>query len=380
MPALWSMFDSIYRAARDDPQFKITIVAVPCMHPNLAPGHYSDLGMFEYLSGRGIDAIRGYLPEQDAWLTPESLAPDFVFFQTPYNLFPERWSAEYTSAFAKVCYVPYGTTLFKGEVDAIVHPESFFRAATLVFAENATARDRLVDRFKATAWFREDKFMVSGSPKLDFPAAPHSAASTPWKRGTSSKNTRILWTPRWWTNDGSCHFFDYKDHFSEFCKSRLDVDFVFRPHPLSIQNFLNTGELAQGEWERMETFYADSANMAIDKSGDYQDTFLTSSILISDISSMMIEYLVTGKPIVYTHRVDLFNEIGRSLAEGMYWVRTADELTETLNMLISGSDPLQSRRLELLHSLTFMPQEGAGTRIKGLLKLHFTRNAETPGS
>jgi len=373
MPALWAMFDTIHRAASGDDDFKATVVALPCMHPNLAPGRYSDLGMYDYLNSRGVKVIEGYDKERDAWLTPESLAPDYVLFQTPYNLFPPRWSAKYISAFARVCYVPYATTLFRGEVDQIVHPEPFFSAASLVFAESAIARDRLIERFKSCPWFREETFVLSGTPKLDYFGTKEASGATPWKRGSTSENTRILWTPRWWTNDGSCHFFDYNAYFTDFCARHEHVDFAFRPHPLSIQNFLNTGELTAADVERMDLSYRMSSNMAIDREGAYQATFLTSDILVSDISSMMIEYLVTGKPIVYTHRVDLFNGLGRTLSEGFYWVRNPEELTATLEMLMGGHDPLRKKRMELIKKLLFMPKRGAGWGIKETIRTDFTR-------
>ena len=374
MPALWGMFDTLHRAAAADRDFRTTVVALPCMHPNLAPGRFTDLGMYDYLKARGIDVVAGYDKNSDAWLTPESLAPDYVLFQTPYNhLFPRLWTAQHISTFAKVCYVPYATTLFRGEVDEIVHPEPFFRATSLVFAENAVARDRLIDRFKSCAWFREEAFVLSGSPKLDYIVTKGAPDATPWKHGASSERTRILWTPRWWTKDGSCHFFEYNSYFADFCARHDDVDFVFRPHPLSIQNFLNTGELTGADVERMELSYERSSNMAIDKGGDYQGAFLASDVLVSDISSMLIEYVVTGKPIVYTHRIDLFNELGRTLSEGFYWVRNSDELTATLETLIAGNDPLRGKRSQLVKTLLFMPKGGAGARIKETLKADFRR-------
>jgi len=335
--------------------------------------------MYDYLKARGVDVVAGYDRNRDAWLTPESLAPDYVLFQTPYShLFPLRWTAEHISRFAKVCYVPYATTLFRGEVDEIVHPEPFFSAASLVFAENSVTRDRLVARFKSCAWFREEAFVLSGSPKLDYIVNKKTPDATAWRRGATSERTRILWTPRWWTRDGSCHFFDYKSYFADFCARHDDVDFVFRPHPLSIQNFLNTGELTSDDVKRMELSYERSSNMTIDKGADYQGVFLASDVLVSDISSMLIEYLVTGKPIVYTHRIDLFNELGRALSEGFYWVRNSEELTSTLEMLIAGNDPLLNKRRELIEKLVFMPEAGAGPRIKETLKADFRRRRSVP--
>jgi len=106
---------------------------------------------------------------------------------------------------------------------------------------------------------------------------------------------------------------------------------------------LKTGELTEQELARLEMQYSNSLNMTLDRNGEYQDTFLTSDFLISDVSSMLVKYLATGKPVVYTHRVDVFNELGRKLSEGFYWVINSVELKENLEMLISDNDPLHEK-------------------------------------
>ena len=167
--------------------------------------------------------------------------------------------------------------------------------------------------------------------------------------------------------EGNSHFFDYKDFFVAFCNEQHYVDFVFRPHPLCLLNFLQLGELTSRDLSQMEMEYENSLNMNLDKSEAYQDTFLTSDILVSDISSMMFEYFVTGKPIVYTHRIDDFNEFGRKLSEGFYWVKNSKELKQTLEMLISGNDPLRGKRKDLMKEVLIMPEGGSGLYIEDTL-------------
>ncbi|MGH7981440.1 MAG: hypothetical protein ACREE6_18840, partial [Limisphaerales bacterium] len=113
-----------------------------------------------------------------------------------------------------------------------------------------------------------------------------------------------------------------------------------------------------------------------DMNGGYEDTFSTSHVLISDISSMMIEFFSTGKPIIYTHRKYIFNEYGRRMSEGLYWVRDVEELNRTLLMLLSGQDPLREKRKELMKDLFFMPENGAGQAIKSWLQKDYATFCE----
>jgi len=377
IPSLWSMFESIHEALVADPNFHVTVLALPYRHSTLQAGQYEDLKVEEYLASRGVTAIRGYDPATSRWLPLESMAPDYVFLQTPYEVFPPEYSVRRLYLHAHVCYMPYGTSLFSGTVSEVAHPEAFLRRASIIFFENVYAEREFKQHFGNRSWFADKTIVVCGYPKLDFLLTARQAAGTVWRRGLDPRNKRVLWTPRWNTSERSCHFFDYRSLLSRWCGSHQAVDFVFRPHPLCFQNFLKTGELTANELAQIEQEYASSINMAIDRSADYQDTFLTSDILVSDISSMLIEYFATGKPIIYTHRVDIFNDLGHELAEGFYWARNGDELIRTLDMLVAGEDPLKNRREELRHSVLSITAEGAGTQIKTALRKHFLDQAAT---
>jgi hypothetical protein len=296
------------------------------------------------------------------------LEPDYEFFQTPYSLFPAAWSVEHISLIARVCYVPYATCLFSGQVDETLHPASFYRFTHLEFLESVHVKRDFAGKFEHVDWYGDERVVISGHPKLDFAELAHDPVGEAWKSGTDENAKRILWTPRWNTGEGACHFFDYKDFFKELCEERREVDLVFRPHPLCFQNFLKTGELSEQELSKLEAVYEQSPNMAIDKRGEYLDTFLSSDVLVSDISSMLLEYFATGKPVVYTHRMDQFNELGRELSKGFYWVRNESELKSTLEMLLSGEDPLRQAREELMESILFVPEGGAGAQIKEALR------------
>ena len=85
----------------------------------------------------------------------------------------------------------------------------------------------------------------------------------------------------------------------------------------------------------------------------------------------MVDYFMTGKPIIYTHKTDLFNDFGKKIAEGFYWVRNWDELKKTIEMLKSGNDPLKEKRREIIKSEFYIPEIGAGETIKNIIKGDF---------
>lgn len=366
LPALWSTFESVYKAVVEDPNFTATVIALPVRSGTPREGQYQDGGIYDYLKGKGINVIQGYDRIKNQWTSPASLAPDYLFFQTPYHLFPRLWSIETVSLIARVCYLPYASALATGEVEKTAHPKEFFKYVSLAFMECPLQKQLFDGQFSEDNWYRKERTLVSGYPKFDYLTEAHEFHGSAWKRGMSKDIKRILWTPRWRTSEGTCHFFDYKNYFVQLCGTQ-NIDFVFRPHPLCLPNFIKTGEMSPEQQKQMQSDYERSSNMSIDLSGSYEDTFMTSDLLISDFSSMMIEYFATGKPIVYTHRKNIFNEFGRRLAEGVYWVRNIKELNETVRMLVSGKDPLRQKRHEIMKELIYLPEGGAARNIKEII-------------
>jgi hypothetical protein len=83
---------------------------------------------------------------------------------------------------------------------------------------------------------------------------------------------------------------------------------------------------------------------------------------------------LTGKPIIYTHRVNAFNEIGLKLASSFYWARNQNELNETLNMLLRGEDPQKPLRQKLIKELSLNSPGNASSIIKETLKKDFRKS------
>lgn len=368
-PSLWSMFESVYQEMDDDQEFDPIVIALPYSHPSTHKNQYKDAGVEALLEKKNVKVINAY--DSDKWLEPVSLLPDYVFYQTPYNLFPDNWSAAQLSRVARICYIPYATSLFRGEVDDTLHPEYFFKYTHLLFKENSFSRDSFIKKFEKKDWYRVEKTILSGHPKLDYLSNNVPTNNAAWKRRDKSDITRILWTPRWNTSDNCCHFFDYKDFFPRFCAKHTKIDFTFRPHPLCFDNFITTGELSEEDLGSMTRQYEHSPNQLIDQSADYQGTFSTCDILVSDVSSMMLEFFATGKPIIYTHSQNTFNAFGEALSQGFYWVENKQELEHRLEQLILGNDPLREKRQEILASLVYLPEGGAGHQIKQCLRSDF---------
>lgn len=121
------------------------------------------------------------------------------------------------------------------------------------------------------------------------------------------------------------------------------LDHILRP----FLNWNRTGEFPKKEADAYQKIYAEADNMSIDAEKSYFNTIFNSDCLISDTSSFIADYFTTGKPIIYCHKVDTFNELSKKMSEGFYWVHNWEELKKVLDDLKNGKDILKERRLAI---------------------------------
>ena len=72
----------------------------------------------------------------------------------------------------------------------------------------------------------------------------------------------------------------------------------------------------------------------------------TADVLISDPSSMIIDYFFTGRPIVYCANHGVNDGFVDVLKPGMYWLESWEEVEKVLDDLRRGIDPLKEIRAE----------------------------------
>ncbi len=372
--SVWGKVEPVFRELESDPRFDVDVVGLPYRHSSFGDDEFHDGGVIDFLRDEvGVEPIAAHDAATNSWLDLQALAPDYIFYPTPYeNQYPPSYATAVTKYFSRLCYVPYyGTEIMRGEVLEITHPHSFYANLAFAFVSHEEER-RVVQRAHGNATGGLVAPIV-GAPMLDAIFGPGTSppSAEAWNFPDASDRVRVLWTPRWRVQEGTCHFPDYSEHLLDFARRHPEMDFVFRPHPLMLENFVANGLMARSAVDDLFARYERTPNARIDVSSAYRDTMLTSDLLISDTSSMMVEYAATGKPVVYTHRVDNFNDFGRELASGFYWVRNQDELDDTLRQLISGDDPMCATRQSVVEKLLGPTNTRVSSRIADMLVERF---------
>lgn len=367
-PAVWGSLKSVYQALKQDTNFEVTILAIPNKKelPEMGLEHeiYESEGAEEFWKGE--NCVCGYNYDTKEWIDPKSFSPDYVFCQQPYNVAKsELYKSWMIGQYARLCYVAYATDFIGAGVLEETSPKDYLQNVYAYFTQNSID-DKLINNILRTQGNIFTKTQMTGFPRYDDLAQYQGMESNVWNYPKSERHFRVLWTPRWCTNEGNCSFFEYKDLMPDYIINHKEYDFVFRPHPQAFKNWQRTGEMPIEECNQYEARYEKAENMGIDKERDYFSTIFSSDCLISDVSSFIADYFMTGKPIIYCHKIDMFNELSSKMAEGFYWVKNWNELKDTLAMLQAGEDPLKVKREQILRELG-MDKQNAGEQIKEYL-------------
>ncbi|MBR1684195.1 MAG: CDP-glycerol glycerophosphotransferase family protein [Clostridia bacterium] len=378
VPNNWAVVESLYLAAKADPEVEPVILLMPevdfqyylrmtGVHPEsvlrYAEGHFTE-------SDRCISV---YDPKSGAWTDPKSLALDYVFIPRPYDTYlPRPYRASRLRRITRVAYVPYSTPLMDDW--NLMYNMHFIRNLSLIFCEKQFSYDYVRARLRPTVRSGDTKVFLTGFPKFDLNTAASDTESPLWPRKKSRGIMRVIWTPRWTTDPrlGATSFFTFMEQMPRLARECESIDLVFRPHPLAFENFIARGEMTEDEVAAYLAQFSPEHHLALDTSRTYYDLLWSSDVLISDVSSMLLDYLMTGKPILFcptpagkTTTEDPRFAI-RDILDGLYIVRSFEEIRQTLAMLQGGVDPKRETRLRLARE---MHRDGhIGEDILGLIK------------
>lgn len=355
-PAAWPSWRSVIRACMDDARFETQVVLAPFNHPTG--------GLSAQDEAREL-LIRECIPFFVAsHVDVRKTRPNVVFLQNPYDETrpAELQSTSLDAIGCRVAYIPYGLEIGGGaanlrwQFDLDVH-----RLAWRIYARSERHR-QMFARYCASG---SGNVRVTGHPKFDAAAS----VTTPWVdqlRDKAAGRPILLWTPHFSVGPdaGWSTFEQYGQTIIDHIAERPDLFLLVRPHPM----FFSSMRL-KGLWtEAQETEFKESlraaVNMALDEQTEYGGAFAVASALMADAGSFLLEFLPTGKPIVYLHRVDGpgLNEEG-AVTDNYVVVRSAGELPDVINRLGRGEDPQREMRLGAVQKFLHLQDGRAGERI-----------------
>lgn len=347
---VWHKLEPVYLQMKQDPAFEPVLLCVPSnMENSQLVGETAKNDTLEYFHRQGYPEAVSALQEDGSWVDLKQLQPSFVFYPRPYGTFmPPAYQIRKVSRFSKVCMVFYGINFSEEMLQTTIN-RTFYRYVYCFFAELPFVR-----RYNArSGWLLHllglQKSKYFGMPGIEKTLEAKGKHSPSWD--FSQGGFRAMWTPRWTTDKslGGSNFFTYYRWLFAYARQHPEVELLFRPHPLTLQHFQQTGEMTPQEAEEFLHLCETMPNVSLDAQKDYTATIWETDVLISDVSGLVPEYCATGKPLIFcASNCELKLEPTlRRLLEGSYVVNNADELHACLEDLRRGIDPKAELRAEI---------------------------------
>ena len=295
----------------------------------------------------GATVIDSYNEEKNSFYDLAQLAPDYIFLNVPYtNQYPAEYSIEKLAAVGKICFVPYGYTL--GDINKYksVYQTEFntplLMYASFLFLDGCASHKYCRRRM----WLSE---LIDGRRRFNL-GYPRFDRITPVK--DRQQKFVALWIPRWTTNKQvgffSSTFFDFKDVILDYFGRRADnCEVIVRPHPIAFDNYIKDGLMSAEDVAMYKSRY--TGNLHLDESPDYLSSFAVSDILIADYSSIILEFFVTKKPIIYCGSQDDFDIDLRYVTDTFYYASNWHEVERFLNQLMRGEDIKKGIRIDAVN-------------------------------
>ncbi len=336
MPEIWDKEAPVFEEMLSDERCDAFLIVVPPY--NLVRSQIDNYGMeLAFFKQRYSESriIQAYQDEN--WIELQHCGFDYIFFQRCYEHYlPKIYHASSVIKYAKTCYIPY--CFHALDDDASYYRNAFFANLYLFFCcSEQQQKKQKPSKFKKCVF-------------LGFPAL------TGIERSYHSDRTQtVLWTPRWTNDDakeaGGSNFIKYMDSMMNLKDGNDNIQLVFRPHPLAFSNAIKTGIMSEEQVDEYKQKALDKG-IVFDTNAYAEDTFKETDILVTDFSSIVIMYMLSGKPFIYCSSTDVrFSETYKRVIECAYVAKDFSEIEMHIKHLINGVDPLKEKRLELAKSL-----------------------------
>ena len=314
--SMWDSLESIYLAAKDDPQCSVYCVPIPYyeLNQDRKPGQMHYEGSDYYDDSIEITSWQKYdIKERH---------PDLIFIHYPYDdmarnatIHPDFYSKILREHCECLVYVPY----FVSPRNAVQDYNAYLPGvlyADCVIVQSEEVRQSYIQHYNRfnkehnlnyVFGKAESKFIALGSPKYDKVINSKDAdykLPSEWEKLITKENGEkkkiILYNTHMftWLNEGETYFEKIRTVFEIF-KNRKDVVLWWRPHPNTELNFRTLRPDLFGKYIETVEKYRKEGWGIYDDTPDLHRAIACSDVYYGDGSSITELFRAKGKAIYY---------------------------------------------------------------------------------
>lgn len=362
--SMWASLDSIWRAAQKDVECEAKVVVIP-YHTLDSNGKEDEFHYEASLFPPEVPIVHynQYAIEQER--------PDVVFIHNPYDggnsvtRVPKEYYSYRLKMYTKrLVYSPYCLLgYYSPEEGSFLCLTNGAQLADKVLVQSERVKQIYMDHK-----IDEKRLLALGSPKVDAIVEGMKmpkAYPKGWEQKLGGRKVFLLNTHLSYFVMG----FDAKQqrpdnvdfaqwHHEDIFNHLLNREgcgLIWRPHPLLKAMLKSRNLYSSLEFiEKWEQRIAESGNGVLDENGEYATSFHLSDALITTYSTMIAEYMISGKPVcIFEYPLDEENCKNSPLdyRHNYYKERRGEEskLFEFIQMVLDERDPLYEERMKDVH-------------------------------
>ena len=335
---------AIYDLLQSDSRFSPHIALYPFPTFSAAQKEEAMSGLQSYFKGKAIPFEDLSQESNPGQALKNRLSPDIVFFPQPYNyLFGNDLDSQHFTNSLN-CYIPYSIRTSTGSK---VYQTYLNETAWRLFYPSQLHYQEA----KRILYNNGKNIRITGDPIIDLFQAPENTQV--WKTQDKSKK-RIIWAPHFSIIDNGIMHRDSFTWLSECMQeiaeqNKESIQIAFKPHPR-----LKSELYALPNWGKERTdiyyrFWQEGENTQLEIGG-YVDLFKESDAMIHDCGSFSVEYLLTGKPVMFmtqdiTKSIEGQNELGQQALLSHYHGHSKEDIIAFINnTVINRNDPMKEAR------------------------------------
>ena len=344
--SMWDSLESIWMAAEADEECNAYVVPIP--YYSRKANHEFDQMFYE---GRNYPS---YVPVIDyQCINLEALHPDIIFFHNPYDgnnyvtsVSPEYYSEKLKKITGELVYVPYTMVAVYANAQ---YAASCYRTTGMWNCDYMIVQSEKHKELLSSFGFSEQKLLALGSPKLD--ATLHYMNTEENKiRNRAENRTTILLNTTIARLLNSNNWFETMDEIISIFEKDDTLFLIWRPHPLLKDTIRSMREGMEEQYNVLLSRVERMKNAMIDMDTEVYPAFQASDALISDYSSLVCQYLATGKPILNVEGKSSDKESKIVVLDfySSYFVEDGMSYGEFIKMIKEGKDENKDLRLKAL--------------------------------
>lgn len=224
-----------------------------------------------------------------------------------------------------------------------------YNPMSAVYDQLFVAGEMAIERYaRHGVSIERDKFRIVGRPQIDLAGDTLSSGDD---CAYSTKRKTIVYMTTWsgmFADSNFSSFSQAPEIIKKILEVSASVDLIFKPHPMSV-NSPKWAEIERRIAQLNDKIPHDIALRIASPDEDPVALFARADLLISDVSSVVIDFLASGKPYIVTNpnaksATDL--EAFPSIAGGYLAAPDASDITALIEKCLY-QDPLKEKRHKL---------------------------------